>query len=105
MKYFNALDTLPGMVKQGDHFTGKFLLTDNVTVSYWEIEAGFIVQEHQHDYEGITTVLYGEVEMTINGETRILTAGMTAFIPSNTPHSGKIITTCKMMDMTYPIAR
>ena len=102
MNYFNAIESLPGFGGPSDAFNGRFIHTGNLTVSYWEIKAGFVIPEHQHVHEGVATILEGEVEMTVNGETRVLTAGMTAFVPSNVLHSGKVISDCKMMDIFYP---
>ncbi len=39
----------------------------------------------------------------IDGEEKLLTSGMAAFMPSNTPHSAKAITECKVIDCFLPV--
>ena len=48
-------------------------------------------------------LIEGELEFVLNGEKKLLTPGMTAFIPTNVPHSAKAITKCKIIDCFLPI--
>jgi quercetin dioxygenase-like cupin family protein len=48
-------------------------------------------------------VLEGSFELTIQGETQILTAGKAALIPSQAIHSGRALTRCKIIDIFCPI--
>jgi quercetin dioxygenase-like cupin family protein len=43
------------------------------------------------------------LEFDIAGEKMILTSGMTAFIPSNMPHSAVALTECKVLDCFTPV--
>ena len=47
-------------------------------------------------------VLSGEFEFTIDGTTSVFSNGDTIVIPSNTPHGGKALTNCKIMDVFSP---
>ena len=47
-------------------------------------------------------VLSGDFEFTVNGITSIFSKGDTIVIPSNTPHRGKALTNCKIMDVFSP---
>ena len=83
-------------------FSGKFVHTDSMTVAHWEIKAGSILPLHDHVHEQVVNMLEGELEMTIGGETRVMTAGQTYAIPSQVPHSGKALTDCKVIDVFTP---
>jgi len=48
-------------------------------------------------------VTKGELELTIDQETRIMKAGMVAVIPSNTNHSARAITKVEVTDVFYPV--
>ncbi len=41
---------------------------------------------HRHDFEEMFTLLEGEIECTVRGQTRLVTAGMTVNVPANAPH-------------------
>ncbi len=74
-----------------------------MTLSHLKVDCGAILAEHQHPQEQVVNMLQGELEMTINGETRILRPGDVAIIPSNAPHSGRAITECWIIDAFHPI--
>lgn len=80
----------------------RFVHSANMTFAYWTIKSGSLLPEHSHPHEQVATILEGEFELTINGESRILGVGTVAVIPSNTAHSGKAITDCRILDAFYP---
>ena len=84
-------------------FHGKFVHSDNLTLSNWEIEAGAVLPEHTHPHEQLSQLLEGEFEFTLEGETMILTPGMVVVIPSNARHTAKALTPCKVLDVFYPV--
>jgi quercetin dioxygenase-like cupin family protein len=57
---------------------------------------------HSHPHEQWSHVLEGELEFDIDGEKMLLTPGMTAYIPSNAPHSAVAHTQCKVIDCFTP---
>lgn len=83
-------------------FLGKLLHGDASTLAIWDIRKGSTLPEHQHVHEQITYILEGELEMIIGGEKMLFTAGCAQVIPSNTPHSAKAITDCKVIDSFAP---
>jgi quercetin dioxygenase-like cupin family protein len=83
-------------------FHGKFVHTDNLTVSRWRIEAGATLPEHAHPHEQITMVLEGQLELTVGGETRVLEPGAVAVIPGHVRHRGQALTVCHVIDVFYP---
>ena len=84
-------------------FHGKFAHTENMTASFWRIEAGAELPEHAHPQEQISVVVAGEFEMTLDGKKELLEKGKVALIPANVKHSGKALTDCEIMDVFYPV--
>ena len=83
-------------------YKAKFVHTDGMTLAYWEVEAGAALPEHSHPHEQIANVLEGEFELTVAGESRVLTPGQVAVIPSDVPHGGRAITDCRLLDAFQP---
>ena len=81
----------------------RFIHTSNITIGHVSIDKGAELPEHYHIHEQITYIVDGELEMTIDGQTSILQAGMSAVIPSNIKHSAKAITSCKVIDTFSPV--
>ena len=90
------LEVFPG-------YKGKAIHSKNMTVVFWDIEAGKSFDKHSHPNEQVTVMIEGEMEMTINDETRIYKTGEMIIIPSNAKHSGISITDCKVVDVFYPV--
>ena len=81
----------------------RFIHSDNVTLAFWDVKAGSVLPNHSHVHEQISQITEGEFELTIEKDTFILKQGKVAIIPSNTEHSGKAITDCKIVDTFYPL--
>lgn len=84
-------------------FQARFVHTDNITLSNWEVASGALLPEHTHPHEQLTQLLEGEFEFTLASETKKLTPGMIVVIPSNVPHSGLALTACRIVDIFYPV--
>lgn len=84
-------------------FHGKFVHSENMTTSFWRIEAGAKLPEHAHPHEQVSALTSGRFEMMLEGETRQLEPGTVVVIPSNATHSGTALTDCTIMDMFYPV--
>ena len=83
-------------------YRGKFVHSENMTLGFWEVDQGAALPEHSHPHEQIANVLEGRFELTVNGEPRVLEPGMVAVIPGGVPHSGKALTSCRLMDAFHP---
>lgn len=83
--------------------TGYYAHGETMTMGLVEIKAGSNLPAHQHPQEQITYVLEGQLNMTIDGKTCPLSAGMFYVIPSNITHSAIAITDCKVMDVFHPV--
>lgn len=83
-------------------FTGRFIHGEQSTLAFVDIKKGSQLPEHHHVHEQITHIVEGELEMIIGGEKYLLTKGTVHVIPSNTPHSAKALTDCKVIDAFSP---
>jgi quercetin dioxygenase-like cupin family protein len=84
-------------------YKGVFVHSDNMTVAYWDVEKGAQMPEHSHPHEQVANVVDGKFELTLAGEPCVLDRGSAAIIPPNTPHSGKAITQCRLIDVFHPV--
>lgn len=80
----------------------RFVHAGSMTVAFWDIEAGAIMPEHSHPHEQVSIVVDGEFELVVAGESRLVRAGDVAVIPSDTPHSGRAVTRCRINDAFHP---
>ena len=100
MTFLHLNDIPPRELMPG--FKGRFIHSDDMTVAHWEIDAGSELPDHTHPQEMIINLLAGEFELTVDGETRTLNAGAVVVIPGDVPHSGKALTTCRILDVWHP---
>jgi unsaturated pyranuronate lyase len=96
IKDIPAKEIVPGI-------TGYYAHGDKHTFGYVEIKKGSVVPEHHHIHEQITYIIEGQLNMVIDGNPYLLTAGMYHIIPSNTPHSAIANTDCKVIDTFSPV--
>lgn len=92
----SAREIVPG-------FTARFVHSENMTFSYWQVKEGAVLPEHSHPHEQVANLIAGKFEMTVAGETRTIEPGMVAVIPSEAKHSGRALTDCYILDVFYPI--
>lgn len=68
-----------------------------------DIEDGVIIATHSHPHEQAGTVLQGAMELTIDGESRVLRTGDFYLIPGGVRHSAKSIDgPCQALDIFAP---
>jgi len=97
LKDLESKDIAPGC-------KGKFVNSENMTCIYWdEMKSGAELAEHTHPNEQITTVLSGELEVTVDGKGETLGADCVLVIPANAKHSAKSVSDCRVIDVFYPI--
>jgi quercetin dioxygenase-like cupin family protein len=51
----------------------------------------------------VASVIEGRFELTVAGETRVLDSSCAVVIPSMTPHSGRALTRCQLIDAFHPV--
>lgn len=81
----------------------RFVHSENMTFSYWNLDPDARIPEHAHPHEQVTTLVEGELALTVGGEMRILTPGQVAVIPGNCPHAAHARAACYVLDVFYPI--
>ncbi len=96
LNHSRAREIFPG-------FNAHFVHSANMTFAHWTIKAGATLPEHAHVHEQVVNMIEGEFRLTIAGETRKLSKGSVAIIPSNVLHSGEAVTDCRIIDAFYPI--
>lgn len=69
----------------------RVLHGERMSFAYFTFTPGTPLPEHRHPHEQIGTVVKGEMELTIAGETRVVAAGGAYRIPSHTLHSARCI--------------
>ncbi len=87
----------------GPGLKARFLHSEKMTVSYWNLSAGAVVPRHAHPHEQIANIIEGEFEMTVDGQTRLLEPGEGVIIAPHMDHSGIAKTDCRIIDVFYPV--
>jgi quercetin dioxygenase-like cupin family protein len=98
--FVNLKEIPPREIIPGFH--GRLVHSDAMTVAHWEIEAGSELREHAHPQEMIINLMEGQFQLTVAGQTRLLTAGDIVVIPGGVPHAGKAMTHCRIIDVWHP---
>lgn len=83
-------------------YHGKVIHGEQMSLVYWEVEESAKVPEHAHPHEQVMQVLKGQFQFTLKGHTQVYGPDELVVIPSNTSHSGKALTPCKLLDIFSP---
>jgi quercetin dioxygenase-like cupin family protein len=100
---FATLATLPAKEIFNGTIRGHYVHLERLTLGEVELQADTVVPIHQHPHEQVTYVLSGRFEFTVGGETTVLEPGRAALIPANTPHGGRTLTACRVVDVFAPV--
>lgn len=102
MRFFRESDLQTRKVLNG--IVLKAVSGDKTMMTFFEFEPNAIIPSHKHPHEQITYVIEGEMEFTVEGETRILKKGDGVVILSNQEHSAKVLDkSTKAVDAWHPI--
>jgi quercetin dioxygenase-like cupin family protein len=74
-----------------------------MTFAHYDVAAGASIHEHSHENEEVWNVIEGELEVTLEGETRVLGPGCVAVVPANTLHSIRALTAGRALVVDYPL--
>ena len=77
--------------------------TDNLSLSYVDLDAGAVMPEHAHPHEQVVNVIDGELELTVDGQATILKRGLSMVLPPMVPHSGRALTDAYVVDVFHPV--
>jgi quercetin dioxygenase-like cupin family protein len=80
------------VVERRPGWYGRYFNSKNMTFAYYDFKRGSSIHEHFHTQEEVWQVIKGELEFTVDGETKITRAGMAAIIPADVRHSIKALT-------------
>lgn len=100
MTFLDYADITPREIAPG--FSARFVHTHGMTLARVSVRAEARLPTHAHPHEQLTTLLSGELELTVGGEVKVLRAGMVAFIPGGVPHSARAVTACEVLDVFHP---
>jgi len=89
MTYFTLQDMKPKTPAAGIEM--RVLHGERMSFAYFTFTAGTPLPAHSHPHEQIGTVVKGEMELTIAGETRVVPPGGAYHIPAHTVHSARCI--------------
>lgn len=92
----NSREMLPGI-------EARFVHTENMTISYWNLKQGAAIPPHSHPHEQVTNLIIGKLEMTVAGETKTIGPGAIITLPSNTEHSVKALEPSYVIDAFSPV--
>lgn len=84
-------------------FRARFVHSTNNTMAFWRVEEGAALPEHSHPHEQMTTVLEGTFELTVGEVTKRIRSGEVVVVPPDVKHTGKALTTCRLLDVFYPV--
>lgn len=101
MSFFSESDLQARQLLEG--ITLKVVSGDKTMMTIFEFGLNAVIPSHKHPHEQITYVLEGELEFTVEGETRLLRKGDGVVIPSNHEHSARVLKApAKALDAWYP---
>jgi quercetin dioxygenase-like cupin family protein len=102
MLFFRESDLKPKQLLEG--ITLRAVSGDKTMMTFFQFEPHALIPPHRHVHEQITYVIEGEIEFTVEGQTKVLAAGDGVLILSNQEHSARILNTpAKALDAWYPI--
>ncbi len=75
----------------------EIMKKDTGTVTAFAFGQGQGLSEHTAPYDALVAIIDGEAEVTISGQTHLVSKGEMVIMPANEPHSLKAIKRFKMM--------
>jgi quercetin dioxygenase-like cupin family protein len=73
-----------------------------MTFAHYEFAAGSLIHEHFHPEEEVYELIDGELEVTIDGISRVVRPGLVAIVPANSRHSVRALTDGKLIVVDHP---
>ncbi len=100
-KYVYSLKDIP-YIPLTDKAKTRFVLGEDILVSFIEQQPGAQFPIHSHDCEQILIILEGSEEHVIGDQTILMKAGDVCIHPANVPHGGHSPTGFKGVDIFSP---
>lgn len=81
----------------------RFVHSENMTVAYWNMDAGAVFPLHDHFHEQVVNVVSGKVEISVRGEKILLDEGCVLVLAPGEPHAVQAVTESFVIDVFHPI--
>jgi len=81
---------------------GRYFHSPSMTFAHYDFARGSSIHEHFHPQEEVYEVIEGELEMTLDGATKVVRPGLVAIVPGGVRHSVKAITDGRVIIVDYP---
>lgn len=102
MDFFDTGELKQMQVLEG--ITLRSVAGEKAMMTFFEFDEGAVIPKHSHPHEQITYVLEGELEFTLNGESRVLSRGQGVVIHANEEHSARVIKgLARAVDAWHPV--
>ena len=89
--------------QMAERLTLRAVAGDHTMLTFVEFQPHAVLPVHQHPHEQITYLLDGELEFTLEGETRILGKGEGVIVRSQVEHGARALSKpVKVLDAWYP---
>lgn len=82
--------------------TRQYVSQPGMTLAYFKLKQGGVVQRHAHINAQITNVLSGALRFEMEGKSILVRAGETLFIPPNEPHEVVVEEDAVVLDIFTP---
>jgi quercetin dioxygenase-like cupin family protein len=79
-----SIETAPGIKRQ-------MIVGQNMTMCRFSFDPFVVTEEHTHPHEQMTLIVRGKVKFTIDGETKILSAGDVLHFPPFNRHGATML--------------
>lgn len=82
----------------------RSLSVPGIQVLFITYEDATVAPTHEHDHLSLIYVTAGEVEMVVDGETRLLTPGGGVVVAANEPHALTTEGPARILELWFPVA-
>jgi quercetin dioxygenase-like cupin family protein len=100
--YFVTPADAPQVEQVANVYRRTMATSERVMLCEFFLEREAVVQPHQHPADQVGYVVYGKLELTAAGETRVCMPGDTYQIPGGIEHSAKALVDTLLVEVFAP---
>jgi len=93
------------VIERKPGWLGRYFHSPSMTFAHYDFIMGATIHEHFHAQEEVWEVIEGELEITVDGVTRVAGPGVAAIVPPNVPHSVNALMDGKAIVIDYPLRK
>tara|TARA_R110002073_G_scaffold185491_3_gene344055 strand:+ start:708 stop:1022 length:315 start_codon:yes stop_codon:yes gene_type:complete len=82
-------ERITNLPKFGGQFDARKLSAENCDVLFATYPAGTVIDAHQHDTDNVGVITKGELLLTMDGETQLISAGEWYHVPAHKEHEAE----------------